>query len=316
MSVTARRRIVVLRPLYPHLAWEAVLLVALVLTIVLARAEHPSLFDANTLWLQWTLVGLLGAAVALSLRMATPNLAVSAFAAAGATWFVDRVNDGASVAVAGIVAVLLCLLLGLVLGAFVGLTGVPAWAASLGAYALLQALLLSSHGNGEAIQLRTGQLAEGDVTAWFLLFVIVSVAGAVALAAPTVSRRFVAPGTAFSSGRLVSALVGLGGSATLAGLAGVLLARRSASSGPFALFDLLLLGLGVALLGGVSAYGLRGGVFGVVLASGVVAVIIVWNALAGRAAWAQLVLAGVAIVVGLLVGWLMTIFGRRWVVVT
>jgi hypothetical protein len=54
----------------------------------------------------------------------------------------------------------------------------------------------------------------------------------------------------------------------------------------------------------------------VVLASGIVAVITVWNGLAGRPAWSQFVLAGVAILVGLLVGWLMTLFGRRWVAVT
>jgi len=59
-----------------------------------------------------------------------------------------------------------------------------------------------------------------------------------------------------------------------------------------------------------------GGVFGVVLASGIVAVIMVWNALAARPAWTLYVLAGVTILVGLLAGWAMTRFGRRWVVVT
>jgi len=314
MSVTTRRRIVVLRPLYPHLAWEGLLLLALLLTIVLARSAHSNLFQTSIVWQQWTLVGLLGTAVALSLRMATPNLAVSAFAAYGGMWFVERVNDGMSVATAGIVAVLLCLLLGLVLGAFVGLTGAPAWAASLGAYALLQALLLSTHKNVLTVPLRPGLLTTGDVTAWFLLFVIVSVGGAIALAVPTVGGRFVGSGTAFSYGRLTSALVGLGGSSALAGLAGVFLARRASSAQPVVAIDLLLLALGVALLGGVSAYGLRGGVFGVLLASGIVAVIIVWNALDGRPAWAQLVLAGVTILVGLLASWLMALFGRRWVV--
>jgi hypothetical protein len=53
-----------------------------------------------------------------------------------------------------------------------------------------------------------------------------------------------------------------------------------------------------------------------VLASGIVAVIMVWNALAARPAWTLYVLAGVTILVGLLAGWAMTRFGRRWVVVT
>jgi ribose/xylose/arabinose/galactoside ABC-type transport system permease subunit len=314
MAAPVRRRIVVVpRPLYPNLAWEAVLLVVLIVVAVAARAAQPRVFDGSVVWAQWASVGLLGTAVALSLRMATPNLAVSAFAAAGATWFVERVNDGTSVAVAGIVTVLLCLLLGLVLGAFVGLTGVPAWAASLGGYALLQALLLAQHGT---IALPTGGLTSGDVTAWFLLFVMVSVIGAVALAVPTVGVRFALPGAGSAAGGLTGALVGLGGSSAIAGLAGVLIARSAASAQPVAAVDLLLIALGVALLGGVSAYGLRGGVFGVVLASGIVAVIIVWNALAARPAWWLYVLAGVTILVGLLAGWGMTRFGRRWVVVT
>jgi ribose/xylose/arabinose/galactoside ABC-type transport system permease subunit len=316
MSVTTRRRIVVLRPLYPHLAWEGVLVLALLVTVVLARSAHPELFRADGLWVQWAIIGLAGTAVALSLRMATPNLAVPAFAAAGSNWFVERVNGGDSVAVAGIVVVLLCLLLGLVLGAFVGLTGAPAWAASLGAFALVQALLLARDESGQPRGLATGQLSSADITAWFLLFLLVSVLGAVALAVPVVGRRFVAPGAGFASGRFASALVGLGGSSAIAGLAGVLIARRVASSTPVVAIDLLLLALGVALLGGVSAYGMRGGVLGVVLASGIVAVITVWNGLAGRPAWSQFVLAGVAILVGLLVGWLMTLFGRRWVAVT
>src|SRR5687768_11837703 len=202
MPVAAPRRIVVLRPLYPHLAWEAILLVALLVVALAARAAHPELFRANLVWLQWTIFGLVGTAMALSLRMGTPNLAVPAFAAAGSHWFVERVNDGASVAVAGIVAILLCLLLGLVLGAFVALSGAPAWAASLAAYGLIQASLLAGNEGGQPAALRTGQLSSGDVTAWFLLFVMISVLGAVALAAPVVGRRIVAPGTGFTSGRL------------------------------------------------------------------------------------------------------------------
>jgi ribose/xylose/arabinose/galactoside ABC-type transport system permease subunit len=316
MPVATRRRIVVLRPLYPHLAWEAVLLVALLVVALAARAAHPELFRANLVWLQWAIFGLVGTAIALSLRMGTPNLAVPAFAAAGSHWFVERVNGGESVAVAGIVAVLLCLLLGLVLGAFVGLTGAPAWAASLAAYGLVQALLLAGDESARPAVLRTGQLTSGDVAAWFLLFVLISVLGAIVLAVPSVAGRFVLPGTGFMSGRLTSALVGLGGSSAIAGLAGVLIARRASSSTPFVAFDLLLIALGVALLGGVSAYGLRGGVFGVVLASGLVAVIVMWSAVGGNPSVHTLVVSSLAIVVGLLVGWLMAPLSRRWVVVT
>jgi ribose transport system permease protein len=311
------------RTMLPHLVWEAVLLVVLLFVIVAGRAAQPALFETRAAWLQWAVFGLMAAAMALSLRTATPNLAVSAFAAAGSVWFVDRVNGGSSVAVAGIVAVLFCLLLGLVLGAFVGLTGVPAWAASLGAFALLQALLFATHENGQRITTPTGALTTGDVTAWFLLFVIVSLAGAVAFAATSAGgvggRQLATPAAdvggrqvvGFGSARLVSALIGLGGSSAAAGLAGVLLARRLQSAQPVAQIDLLLFALGAALLAGVSVYGLRGGIFGVVLASGILAVIVDWNALAGREPWSQLVVAGVAILVGLLVGYVIGLIGSR-----
>jgi ribose/xylose/arabinose/galactoside ABC-type transport system permease subunit len=335
MSVTAPRRRILVRPLLPNLVWEGILLLVLLLVIVLARGAQPRLFDTSVVWFQWAFIGLLGSAAALSLRMATPNLAVSAFAAAGSAWFVDRVNDGSSVAVAGIVTVLLCLVLGLLLGAFVGLTGAPAWAASLAAFGLLQALLLSAAGNGTPDPLRgAAALTSGDATAWFLLFVIVSVGGAIVLAVlpggrltagsaplrplaavPGVGGRFALPGAGFTSSRLVSALVGLGGSSALAGLAGVLWARRLTAGQVVVPVDLLLLAFGVALLGGVGVYGLHGGILGVVLASGIVAVIVVWNGLAGRPGWYQWVLGAVTILVGLLVGWLMALLARRWVAV-
>jgi ribose transport system permease protein len=304
-----------IRTMLPHLVWEAVLLVVLLVVIIAGRAAQPRLFETNAVWQQWAVTGLLAAAMALSLRTATPNLAVAAFAAAGGIFFADQVNNGSSVALAGVVAVLFCLLLGLVLGAFVGLTGVPAWAASLGAFALLQALLLRTRADGQIEAAPTDPLTTGDVTAWFLLFVIVSVTGAVVFALPTAGRRWGLAGVGtvagFSSGRLVNALVGLGGSSAAAGLAGVLLARRVQAAQPIAQLDLLLFALGAALLAGVSIYGLRGGIFGVVLASGILAVIIVWNSLAGRPYAAQLVVAGAAILVGLLVGWLIDMIGRR-----
>jgi hypothetical protein len=61
----------------------------------------------------------------------------------------------------------------------------------------------------------------------------------------------------------------------------------------------------------VSVYGGQGPIFGVVLASGIAAVIGDWNALAGRASWSQLVLAGVLILVGLLVSWVIGFVARR-----
>jgi ribose/xylose/arabinose/galactoside ABC-type transport system permease subunit len=224
-------------------------------------------------------------------------------------WFAERVNDGTSIGLAAVNAIVICLVLGLVLGAFVGLTGVPAWAASLGAFALVQAYLVNHTGAAQLVPAPTAAVTSGFV--WWLLFAMVSVVGAAALASPTVRARLVLAGSTFSRARLINALIGLGGSSAAAGLAGVLLARRMAAGQATVPFELLLLALGVALIAGISVYGGQGPIFGVVLASGIAAAITHWNALAGRAAWSQLVLAGVLILVGLLVSWVISLLARR-----
>jgi ribose transport system permease protein len=307
MSVVGQRRSFI-RPLLPHLVWEGVLLVVLLLVTAVARGAEPRLFGNGVIWVQWAIIGFMASAMALSLRMATPNLAIPALAALGGAWFVARVNDGTATAVAVIVTILLCLVLGLILGAFVGLTGVPAWAASLGLLALLQAYL-AAQSEGRVTPLQGPALSA--YFTWSLLFVFVSVLGAVALASPALRARLVPPGPGGMSSRLVTSLIGLGGSSALAGLAGVLLARRAQSSTGIVPFDLLLLALGVALIAGISVYGGQGPIFGVALASGIAAVIGMWNALAGRASWSQFVLAGVLILLGLLVSWLIALINRR-----
>jgi ribose/xylose/arabinose/galactoside ABC-type transport system permease subunit len=294
------------RPLRSHLIWEAVLLVVLLLLIAVARVAEPGLFGNGTIWTQWAIIGFVASAVGFSLRMGTPNLAVPALAAVGAVCFVDGVNDASPIWISAVTAVVICLALGLALGAFVGLTGVPAWAASLGALALLQAYL-AAYTEGRTEPLR-GPAISANVT-WFLLFVFISVLGAIALAVPAVRIRLVSAGAGMPA-RLVTSLVGLGGSSALAGLAGVLLARRAQSTVTVP-FDVLLLALGVALIAGISVYGGHGPIFGVVLASGIAAVIGTWNALADRAAWSELVLAGVLILLGLLVGRLIALISHR-----
>lgn len=307
MSSLGQRRSFV-RPLIPHLAWEGVLFVVLLFVVILARLAEPGLFRAGVVWTQWATIGLFASAVALSLRMAVPNLAIPALAAVGGVWFVDRVNGGTNVAVAAIAAIVLCLVVGLLLGAFVGLTGVPAWAASLAVLALLQAYLIA-HSEGRVTPLR-GAAFSANFT-WFLVFAFLSILGAAALAAPAVRARFGPAGPARLSARLVTSLIGLGGSSAAAGLAGVLMARRIQASQVSLPFDLFLIGLGVALIAGVSVYGGQGPIFGVVLASGIVAVVVLWSVLAGLAVWSQLVVAGIVIPIGLLVGGVIALISRR-----
>lgn len=300
MSFVGQRRSI-LRPLVPYFVWEGVLLVVLLLLLVLARGAEPQFFSGGAFLAQWALVGLTTSAVALSLRMGTPNLAIPALAAVSSAWFVDRVNDGSSMAVAAIVVVLLCLLHGLMLGAFVGATGVPAWAASLGTFALLQAYLFN-HQEGRVTPLGAGSGPDSYIV-WFLVFVFGSVLAAVALATYAVRAPLAWAGPAGMRSRLVSALIGLGGSSAAAGLVGVLLALRFRSSSPSTQFDLLLLALGAALLAGISVYGGQGPIFGVVLASGIAVTIFQWSIFGGLSSAAQMVLAGLLILVGLLVGW-------------
>lgn len=293
------------RPLVPHLAWEGVLLLVLLLVVVAGKVAEPRLFENPSYWVQWAIIGLLTSAVALSLRMATPNLAVPVFAALGAHWYVERSAGVTSALAAAAIAAVLCLLLGLALGAFVAVTGAPAWAASLGAFALLQAYLAAQ--GRRRTPLSSG--LENDFV-WFLLFALASVFGALVLASPDLRATLVS-GPGGVSSRVVVSLVGLGGSAAVAGLAGALLASRIQSGVAAVPFDLFLLALGAALVAGISVYGGQGPVFGVVLASGIAAIIYVWNGVAGRASWSQLVLAGVLILVGLLVSRMISLL-TRW----
>jgi len=135
-----------------------------------------------------------------------------------------------------------------------------------------------------------------------------SVLAAVALAMPATRARLVPAGL---GSRLTTALIGLGGSSAIAGLVGVLLARRASATSGFVPTDVFLLALGAALFAGISAYGGQGPIFGVLLASGIATVIGVWSILAGLAVWSQLVVAGLLILVGLLVGWLIALISAR-----
>ena len=52
------------------------------LVVVVGKVAEPRLFENPSYRVQWAIIGLMTSAVALSLRMATPNLAVPVFAVA------------------------------------------------------------------------------------------------------------------------------------------------------------------------------------------------------------------------------------------
>ena len=156
---------------------------------------------------------------------------------------------------------------------------------------------------------------------WFGLFACLAVGGAFVGTLKPVRRMFgrfrpvVDPAHrrgASAAGLAAGAIVA---SSALAGLAGALLALRTdqigTADGGLTASGLTLtgLGLGVALLGGTSAYGRRGGIFGTVLAT---LLMVVFMGYSQQKDWkiSTLVIGGGAIGIGLLVTRLVESFGR------
>jgi len=257
------------RAILAHVGWEVILLVLVLLTAVVVSATG-TLFRGVSPWYSLASAGLLASGFALSLRTATPNLAVGGIAVlAGATYAKLAENDVAGV-LAAVVAVLLALVLGLVLGLLAGLTSVPAWAVTLGGMAVAQAIVFAML-DGQTVPLRSGPSGTGTAIVWTLVFVAISVGGGVLWLIPGVraalgANRGQDEPVRFSPAKLRGAVVGLGGSSLLAGLSGVVLVTFLGAASPVA-GDNLLIAAGAALLGGVSAFGGRGGIAGTVLAT-------------------------------------------------
>lgn len=293
------------RVVLAHLAWEAVLLV-LVLGTMVAVAIGGDLFRGPLPWHNLAGVGLLATGFALSLRTATPNLAIGALATLAGVVYARLAGNDWPGALAGLAAVLVALVVGLLLGLLVGLTSAPAWAVTLGGMAAAQAAVFALS-DGRPI----GTLAPGGGTGasvfWTVVFVLGSLAGALLWQVPRVRATLGANRTPtdpvrFAPSRLPGALVGVGGSSLLAGVGGVAYASYVGVAGPVD-NGLFLLAVGAALLGGVSVFGSRGGFAGTVLATILLVVANLGMARAGLPRWmAFSLLAPVAILVGVVVG--------------
>jgi ribose/xylose/arabinose/galactoside ABC-type transport system permease subunit len=259
--------------LVPHLVWEAVLLLMVVAVVGVAAARTP-IFGSDGIWWSLAIAGLLASGLGLSLRTGTPNLAVAGIAGvAGMLYAVLVVDADLPALLAVLVALVAATLIGGLLGLIAGLTSVPAWAVSLAGLALVQGITLAAVDP-------SGRLVPGDVRllnsgiTWFVVFVLLSLAGGAILAVPPIRRLVtgrtdterVRAGGSLSRAGLVSALVGFGGSSLLAGGAGVLMVVQVQALVPasFSLFPLLL-ALAAALIGGTSGFGGRGGIAGTVL---------------------------------------------------
>jgi len=297
-----------IKELLPHLVWEAVLLLAVAGITIGLLNTNSEVFSRGAPWASFAVLGFAATGLALSLRTATPNLAIGQIATLSAWIYVNQ----SSVAL----AILAAAGVGLVLALLVGLTALPAWAVTLTAGFAVQAVLIAdSDGRTAPLRLEAGA-GRPSFGLWAVAFVVLSLLGAALFAIPRVrtllsaARPAGGEAGAFGGAKLLGAAVGLLGSAVLAGAAGILQARYVQSASP-ADSGLLPYALAAVLLGGVSVFGRRAGLAGVVLGVAAVDFTRRW-ALLERAETATVLLIVAAYgLVGLLVGWLIELIGRR-----
>jgi ribose/xylose/arabinose/galactoside ABC-type transport system permease subunit len=270
--------------LVPHLIWEALLLLLTAGVIAVIAANTP-VFEGDGFRWMLAFYGLLAAGLALSLRTATPNLAVASLAGMSGAIYAQLITEAelpvvasAAIALAAVLAV------GCLLGLLAGLTSMPAWAVSLGGAALAHGVVLVMLGTDFTVVVTADIPSPLDnATAWAATFVVLSLGGAAVLAVPGLRRSLGAnrPGTGdpvrFSGLRLLGAMVGLAGSSALAGLAGLAIVAQSQGASVTSTNLLtLLLPLAAVLIGGGSLLGARGGIAGTVLGVALVMAVLRW----------------------------------------
>ncbi|GIF11208.1 ABC transporter permease [Actinoplanes teichomyceticus] len=254
-----------------HLGWEVVLLVvAGVLGFLLWREDAAALQRPalDGLLVTGAAIGLITLGAGLSLRAGVPNLAIGPIVLAAEFQFAENSDDGTLRAL--VPALIIAAAGGLIVGLLVLVLHVPGWAATLAA--------------GFAVitfdQLRVAPVAvQGD---WqptdraFVLFggfAILAVLGGV-LGAIGPVRRFLGrmrpvgdPAGRRGAAVVLPVLVALMLSAVFAAGAGTILAGQAAGPiRPGTGLEWTGIGLGLALLGGTSAFGRRGGIFGTLFA--------------------------------------------------
>jgi ribose/xylose/arabinose/galactoside ABC-type transport system permease subunit len=295
-----------------HGVWELLLLVALAGVAYLLYRQDGTAFGGEhlrALLLSASVLGLLAAACAVSLRAGVPNLAVGAVAVASGVYLGQHGSHGLSQAVLLVVG--LCAAIGTAHGLVIVVLHVPGWAASIGVGLALLAW------SARQAAVAPGYDPVPHAYYWFASFCAVSLSfgllGLVPVLRRTLGRFRPATDPARRRG-VVAALVALGAtvlSTILAGVGGVLAISVSAdrSFTPTAGLELTALALGAALLGGTSAYGRRGGIFGTILAVALLTVLAEY-AEATHRGWGAATLAAAAIGVGLVVTRLVERFGR------
>jgi ribose/xylose/arabinose/galactoside ABC-type transport system permease subunit len=286
-----------------HLIYEGVLAFIAIVLIVATAATSPHQ-NLTAAFGQAGYLGLMATGFAFSMRTASPNLAVGAitfFSSSLAAWLISA--NSWSKPAAFLVAILLSTLIGLLLGFVVAVLSVPSWAATLGAVAVIQAVVLSFAKDPFVPVHFSG----GYPTAmWYGLFFVLSVGGGALWLIPGVRKPLSAAREPGEPSRWLGlrtglgAIAGLTGSSFLAGLAAVPLLMRlqmattsTATESTFA--------LAAALLGGVSVFGRRAGVFGTLLGVTILTIIqtlVVYN---NGPLWVETIVVGLAALLGVAV---------------
>ncbi|MBV1853567.1 ABC transporter permease subunit [Catellatospora tritici] len=293
------------RALLAHGVWEAVLAVVAVVLVAFLLISHDSNRLLPNLLAAIGTSGLVASALSLSLRTATPNLSVGSLAVVASVISARLTADGRPFVVALLLAVLATTVIGLVTGVVVALLSVPAWAATLAAAAIADAVVLGTT-DAQLVAATGIELAEW---LWFALFVLVTLAGGALWLVPAVRAGLGGSrGAAAVTGRWaglkpgLGALVGLTGSGLLAGVAGAALTTRlHASMSPGTSLSLTISALAVVALGGVSVFGRRGGVTGTLFATVLLVTVGQLLALEATPYWVQALVIGLALLVGLAV---------------
>ena len=295
-----------------HGLWELVLALALAgaaYALSLAKPGALGSIGLRELALVTTVLGLVAAASAVSLRAGAPNLAVGGVAVFASLYLGQHGSGGWFAPAAAAIGI--CAAIGLAQGLVVVGLQVPAWAVSL---AVALGLIAWSSGK-TAGALGAGYDPAPHAYYWLGGFCLLSVGASVLGLVPTIRRGFGRFRPVIDPARrrgTVAAVITLGAtvaSSVLAGLGGVLAVSVYREAAPTNGLELTALALGSALLGGTSAFGRRGGIFGTVFAVALLSIGLAYAQASDRT-WSVVGVATVAILVGLGVTRLVERFGR------
>lgn len=286
-----------------HLVYEGVLAIVAILLIVVSAATTPHQ-NLTAAFGQAGYLGLMATGFAFSMRTGSPNLAVGSvtyFSSSLAAWLITAHSWGKPVAF--VVAVLLSTLIGLLLGVVVAVLSVPAWAASLGAIAVIQAMVLAFAKDPIISVHFSGSY---PTAMWYGLFFVLSAGGGALWLIPAVRRPLSAvrepgdPARWLGLRAGLGAVAGLTGSSFLAGLAAVPMLMRFRVAETSATTQVTF-ALAAVLFGGVSVFGRRAGVFGTLLAVTILSIVqtlVVYN---DGPIWVESLIVGLAALFGVAV---------------